>query len=265
MVEENVSQETSNESSSSVEEVINEFQEEKKAAEKPDFVPTKFWDAEKNEVKLKEFSDSYGNLEKAFHTKVEELTPAVRKQIESDMVKDRPETKEGYQVKLSEELQQVEISNDDPLVNWWKDTCYNSGFNNDIFNEGINQYLKSSTSSIPDYDNEMQKLGENSKSRIESVNLWLKKQLNDEEYQTMADYLTTADSVKTIEKIMKSNKSGIPTQQTPQSSLDSDESRKELEKMMKDPRYHHPAHRDSTFVSKVEESFKKIYPDEDAK
>ena len=35
MVEENVSQETSNESSSSVEEVINEFQEEKKAAEKP--------------------------------------------------------------------------------------------------------------------------------------------------------------------------------------------------------------------------------------
>ena len=223
MVEENVSQETSNESSSSVEEVINEFQEEKKAAEKPEFVPTKFWDAEKNEVKLKEFSDSYGNLEKAFHTKVEELTPAVRKQIESDMVKDRPETKEGYQVKLSEELQQVEISNDDPLVNWWKDTCYNSGFNNDIFNEGINQYLKSSTSSIPDYDNEMQKLGENSKSRIESVNLWLKKQLNDEEYQTMADYLTTADSVKTIEKIMKSNKSGIPTQQTPQSSLDSDD------------------------------------------
>ena len=134
--------------------------------QRPENVPEKFWDAEKNEVKLKEFSDSYGNLEKAFHTKVEELTPAVRKQIESDMVKDRPETKEGYQVKLSEELQQVELSNDDPLVNWWKDTCYNSGFNNDIFNEGINQYLKSSTSSIPDYDNEMQKLGENSKSRI---------------------------------------------------------------------------------------------------
>tara|TARA_R100000656_G_scaffold120676_1_gene95086 strand:+ start:1400 stop:2191 length:792 start_codon:yes stop_codon:yes gene_type:complete len=259
--EENVSRESEEGSTESVEQVISEFQEEKKEAEKPEFIPTKFWDAEKNELKVKEFADSYKNLEKAFHTKVDDLTPVVKKQIESDMIKDRPETANGYEVKLDEPFGDIQLPSDDPLVSWWKDTCYKSGYNNEIFNEGINQYLKASTSNVPDHDTEMGKLGENSSARLESVDLWLKKQLSGDEYDTMADYLTTADSVRAVEKIMKQTQSNVSTQQTPSSPLDASESRKELEKMMKDPRYFHPQHRDETFIKKVEESFKKIFPE----
>ena len=82
MAEEEIKQEPVD--AEAVGEVIKEFQDEKKAAEKPEFVPTKFWDSEKNELKIKEFADSYGNLEKAFHSKVDELTPHIKKQIESD-------------------------------------------------------------------------------------------------------------------------------------------------------------------------------------
>ena len=246
-----------------VEQVIDDFQKEQKAQEKPEFVPTKFWDTEKNEIKIKEFSDSYGNLEKAFHSKIDEITPHLKKQIESDMIKDRPETKEGYLVKLDESFGEVSIPSDDPLMTWWKDTCYNSGYSNETFNQGVNEYLKASTSSMPVYDDEMAKLGENGKARTETVDLWLKGNLDETEYNSMADYLTTADGVRAVEKIMKATKSSMPTQQTPQAPFDVADSRKELEKMMKDPRYHHPQHRDESFIKKVQESFNKLYPEAD--
>ena len=113
MAEEEIKQEPVD--AEAVGEVIKEFQDEKKAAEKPEFVPTKFWDSEKNELKIKEFADSYGNLEKAFHSKVDELTPHIKKQIESDMTKDRPETQDGYAVKLDESFGEIDIPSDDPL------------------------------------------------------------------------------------------------------------------------------------------------------
>ena len=260
MAEEEIKQEPVD--AEAVGEVIKEFQDEKKAAEKPEFVPTKFWDSEKNELKIKEFADSYGNLEKAFHSKVDELTPHIKKQIESDMTKDRPETQDGYAVKLDESFGEVDIPSDDPLLTWWKDTCYKSGYSNEIFNEGVNQYLKTSTNGVPVYEDEMAKLGETGKQRAESVNLWLKGNLDETEYNHMADYLTTADGVRAVEKIMKNNKSNMPTQQTPQAPLDVADSRKELEKMMKDPRYFHPQHRDEQFIKKVNESFNKLYPDQ---
>ena len=55
----------------------------------------------------------------------------------------------------------------------------------------------------------------------------------------------------------------MPTQQTPQAPFDVADSRKEIEKMMKDPRYHHPQHRDESFIKKVQESFNKLYPEAD--
>jgi hypothetical protein len=259
MAEEEIKQETIDEP---VEKVIQDFQEEKKAAEKPEFIPIKFWDSEKNELKIKEFSESYGNLEKAFHSKVDEITPHIKKQIESDMIKDRPESQDGYLVKLDESFGDADIPSDDPLLTWWKDTCYKSGYSNEIFNEGVNQYLKTSTKGVPVYEDEMSKLGETGKQRAETVNLWLKGNLDDTEYNHMADYLTTADGVRAVEKIMKTTKSNMPTQQTPQAPINTADSRKELEKMMKDPRYFHPQHRDEQFIKKVDESFNKLYPEQ---
>ena len=69
-----------------------ESTETKKEASRPEYVPEKFWDDKSKEIKYEDAFKSYNELETAFGKKVEDLSATIRKEIEADSLKNRPET-----------------------------------------------------------------------------------------------------------------------------------------------------------------------------
>ncbi len=103
----------------------------------------------------------------------------------------------------------------------------------------------------------MEKLGDNSKERVEAAELWSKKNLSPEAYNTFSSIASTADGVKAIEEIMKLTKdSPIPTTPTQVSVTPNQD---DLKSMLQDPRYWDSNKRDPAYVKRVTELYEKAY------
>jgi hypothetical protein len=104
---------------------------------------------------------------------------------------------------------------------------------------------------------EMQKLGDNANSRIEAADLWSKKYLTPESYDSLSKLASTAEGVKAIEEIMSLTK----TQPLPNSNtvVDAELEENDLRSMMNDPRYYDPSQRDPAYYDKVTRLYEKKY------
>ena len=230
--------------------------QEQPASDKPEFVQDKFWNADRKEVNLENLASSYNALEKKLGSRTEDLSKQIRTDLEQERLGKTPEE---YKVNLPElpENVDVSVSDDMEIVQWWKDTAKKNGLSQDQFDEGVNAFVNNAMATLPDINGEMEKLGDNAKERIEAGELWSKKNLSPESYNTFSSLAATADGVKVIEEIMKLTKdSPIPTTPTQVSVTPHED---DLKSMLQDPRYWDSSKRDPGYVKRVTELYEKAY------
>jgi basic membrane lipoprotein Med (substrate-binding protein (PBP1-ABC) superfamily) len=230
--------------------------QEQTVSDKPEFVQDKFWDADRKEVNLENLASSYNALEKKLGSRTEDLSKQVRQDLEQERLGKTPEE---YKINLPElpENVDVSVSDDMEIVQWWKDTAKKNGLSQEQFDEGVNVFITNAMATLPNVNTEMEKLGDSSKERVEAAELWSKKNLSPEAYNTFSSIASTAEGVKAIEEIMTMTKdSPMPTTPT-QVSVTPD--LVDLKSMMNDPRYYDSNKRDDSYIKRVTELYEKAY------
>ena len=230
--------------------------QEQTVSDKPEFVQDKFWDADRKEVNLENLASSYNALEKKLGSRTEDLSKQVRQDLEQERLGKVPEEYNLNVPELPENVD-VSVSEDMEIVQWWKDTAKQNGLSQEQFDEGVKVFIDNAMATLPDVNAEMEKLGDNSKERVEAAELWSKKNLSPEAYNTFSSVASTAEGVKAIEEIMKMTKdSPMPTTPT-QVSVTPD--LVDLKSMMNDPRYYDSNKRDDAYIKRVTELYEKAY------
>lgn len=235
---------------------ITTEEQEQSVSDKPEYVQDKFWDADRKEVNLENLASSYNALEKKLGSRTEDLSKQVRQDLEQERLGKVPEEYNLNVPELPENVD-VSVSDDMEIVQWWKDTAKQNGLSQEQFDEGVKVFIDNAMATLPDINAEMEKLGDNSKERVEAAELWSKKNLSPEAYNTFSSVASTAEGVKAIEEIMKMTKdSPMPTTPT-QVSVTPD--LVDLKSMMNDPRYYDSNKRDDGYVKRVTELYEKAY------
>tara|TARA_R110002012_G_scaffold178029_2_gene342991 strand:+ start:1539 stop:2255 length:717 start_codon:yes stop_codon:yes gene_type:complete len=219
---------------------------------KPEHISEKFWNQDTGEVNVESLSTSYNALEKKLGQRTDELTKQIRTDIEQERNAKVPEK---YEIVLPEIPKDVEIdvSEDQPLLQWWSEKAKSMGLSQEEYNEGINTFVQNEIAGLPDIEEEKVNLGDNAVQRIESTDLWAKKHLSEEGYNTIAKIASTANGVKAIEEIMALNKNSVMPQ-TP-TAVESKPSLEDLRSMMKDPKYWKDGEKDPAYIERVSKLF----------
>ena len=229
--------------------------QETKTVEKPEYVPDKFWNKDLNEINVEELSSSYNSLEKKLGARTDELSKQVREDIEKEKRAKVPENYEIAKPELEEGVD-VDINADMPLLQWWQKTAKDNGLTQEQFNEGISQFVNNEIAGLPDSFQEEQKLGDIAKARIESADLWSKKHLSEDGYNTIVKLAETADGIKVLEEIMALNKNSVMPQSP--TAVESKPNVADLRNMMKDPRYWKDGEKDPVYIDRVSKLFEQV-------
>lgn len=200
------------------------------------------------------FVNSYGELETKLRTKDEDF----RRQIQDDLAKNRPKDKAEYKLPKIDGVKDDELGAH-PMIAWWRDEAFNAGLPQDKFEKGISEYIKvMAPKPIPE-DQLKAALGDSFKTRIAAVDTWAQKTAKSPgELAALQRIGQDPDGIKLMERMMGFNGSGGDGgsgDPPPEITLDS------LREMQRDPKYWDNARRDPAFVKKVEDGYKKLYPD----
>tara|TARA_R110001632_G_scaffold36818_1_gene92955 strand:- start:35 stop:760 length:726 start_codon:yes stop_codon:yes gene_type:complete len=214
------------------------------APERPEWLPEKYNSAE-------DLAKAYKELESKLGTKEEDMRAKFKEEYEADKFAERPATSGEYALP---DFVDSEEAVDNELLKWWADEAYNSGYNQDQFEKGIEMYLQSVEGSAPDLDAEAAKLGENADQRIESASMFATKFFPEQSMPAIERMFETHEGILAVEAIQEAMKDGNFAGDTaPSAGLTEDN----LREMMQDPRYW--SKNDPAYVRQVEAGFKKIY------
>jgi len=220
----------------------------------PSYVPEKFWNSDLNEVNVEELGASYKALEKKLGQRTEELAGNIREEVLADISGQAPEKYEMVMPELPDGVQ-IDVDPEQPLLKWWEETARSKGLSNEDFNKGIEAFVQNEIAGLPDRDTQLNLLGENATQRIESADLWAKKNLSESSYAAIANMASTAEGVKAIEEIMALNKDApIPTTET---KVDVQLDPLDLRSMMADERYWKDGAKDPAYIKKVSDLYEK--------
>jgi hypothetical protein len=221
--------------------------------QRPTHVPEKFW--KDGKLLDTEVFKSYGELETKLKTKDEDL----RKSIEADMLKARPEKPDAYKLPKIEGFTDEQV-NKNPIVGLWRNLAHANGVSQEAFEKGMAEYQKVAASMNTDVEAEKKLLGENSEVRINAVSTWAEQTFTDpEEFAAVQQIATTAAGVKALERIM----GGKPI--IPGGGDDPDLGGEKLtpellKSWQNDPRYWKTGEQDKAFIAKVDAGYAKLYP-----
>ena len=238
-------------------------QETQETVERPEYIPEKFWDTDRNEVNVEALGSSYKSLESKLGQRTEDLGKSIREDIENNIKSNIP--KNGYELVTPDIPEGVEVNLNPelPLVEWWNEFAQNKGLSQDDFNAGVKAFVDNAVNDIPNKDSEILSLGDNGKERVEAVDLWAKKNLTTDGYKSVANIATTADNVKALEEMMNLTKDRpMPSEDT---AIDVAPSENDLRSMMRDPRYWDDARKDQGYIDRVTKLYEKKYGTEPAK
>ena len=223
---------------------------------RPEYISEKFWDNDRGEVNVESLSTSYNALEKKLGQRTDELSKQIRTDLEQERNAKIPEK---YEIKLPDDIPndiQIDVSEDQPLLKWWGDKAKSMGLSQEEYNEGINTFVQNEIAGLPDIEQEKLNLGDNAKQRIESTDLWAKKHLSEEGYNTIAKIASTANGVKALEEIMSLNKNPVMPQ-TP-TAVEAKPTIDDLRSMMKDPKYWKDGEKDIAYINRVAKLFEQL-------
>ena len=225
-------------------------------ANKPEYVQDKFWDETTKQVNIENLASSYNSLESKLGSRTEDLTKQIRTDLEAEKLKNVPE---NYSLNVPELESNVDLKIDKemPIVQWWDKTAKDAGLSQEQYDDGVKAFVDNALANIPNPQVETQKLGDAGRERIEAADMWSKKHLSPEGYNTIANLASTADGVKVVEELMKLNKdSNMPTSNT---QVDAQATQDDLKAMLNDPRYWDSNKRDPGYVKRVTELYEKAY------
>jgi len=220
----------------------------------PEYAPEKFWNKDKNELNVEELGMSYKALEKKLGQRTDVLYKELEEDYANKMSSQAPEEYEIPELDLPENVN-VDINPEEPMLQWWANTAKARGLSQEEFAEGIKQFVNNEIAGLPDPQNERDLLGDNAEQRIDSANLWAKKNLSHDGYDALSNFASTAQGVKVIEEIMGLTKEApIPQHET---QIDVQPSMADLRSMMNDPRYYEDGKKDPAYIEKVTQLFNK--------
>jgi len=220
----------------------------------PEYAPEKFWDKDKNELNVEELGMSYKALEKKLGQRTDVLYKELEEDYANKMSAQAPEEYVIPELELPEGVN-VDINTEEPMLQWWADTARKAGLSQEQFAEGITQFVNNEIAGLPDVQAEKELLGDNADQRIESANLWAKKNLTPDSYDAISQFAARADGVKVIEELMNLTKEApIPQHET---QIDVKPSLADIRSMMNDPRYYEDGKKDPAYIEKVTQLFNK--------
>ena len=225
--------------------------QEQSIASRPEYVPEKFWDADKGEARLQTFGESYTQLEQKFHSKMDDL----RAEVKAESLANRPENASDYTLP---ELEGVEFQEGDPLLSFWREQAHGMGMDNDGFQAGIKSYVEAMQATAPNVDQELAKLGEDGQTRIDAINAWADAKLTEDTKNALNSLATTAEGVVAIEEMMSLSQSSANAVDASQSTPVA-ETLEELQALMNTEKYWGAAGvRDDQLVDRVTKGFERL-------
>lgn len=206
-----------------------------------------------------ELTKAYAEATKRLSTRTDDLFKQEREKWEQERYAARPEAADKYEVGLPEELQNqgLAIDENSPLMQWYRETAFNNGWSQDQFVEGVNAFIDYQLSMAPNVEAEMQRLGENAQDRVQAVELYLKSNLSEEQFDAVQKVAVSADVVEALETLI--GKQNLATVKTEGAESSEGITVQKLREMQNDPRYYDPSKRDPSFVRQVEEGYAKLY------
>jgi hypothetical protein len=202
---------------------------------------------------LDDLVESYSNLESKIGAKEDTFRDQFMKEMEEQAYANRPAEVGDYVLPDSID---DELATDNDLLQWWAKTAFENGYSQDEFAEGVEMYVNAVNADIPDYDAEIEKLGDNANARTEAASLFANQFFTEDMLPAVERMCETAEGIMVLEHVMDALKESGPSNGAVQISR---ETESDLRQMMLDPRYHDPARRDPTFVKQVDDGFKRIF------
>ena len=202
---------------------------------------------------IEDMVESYSNLESKIGAKEETFREQFMKEMEEQAYANRPADVGDYVLPDSID---DEMATDNPLLQWWANTAFENGYSQDEFAEGIEMYVNAINADVPDYDAELEKLGDNAGARTEAASLFANQFFPEEMLGAVERMCETAEGIMVLEHVMEAMREGGPSNGAVEVSR---ETEADLRQMMLDPRYHDPARRDPTFVKQVDDGFKRMF------
>lgn len=222
----------------------DQAEEKQQKSAKPEKLPARFWDEEKNEVKLDELLDDYASLIRRNENLVETSNRLM------------PESYDKYEVEIKSPL----LDRDDEVFK----RMYDCGFTNaqaqlvyDLANERVLPYLDELTVSF-EAQKQLEKLyqefGGEEKFDVISrqISTWAKANLEPEIYDALG---STAEGVKVLYSMMSSQEPILSKEYQGAEALSEDK----LRKMMEDPRYWRD--HDKAYIEQISKGFERLYPE----
>jgi len=202
---------------------------------------------------LEDMVESYSNLESKIGAKEETFRDQFMKEMEEQAYANRPAEVGDYVLPDSID---DELATDNALLQWWANTAFENGYSQEEFAEGVEMYVNAVSADIPDYDAEVEKLGDNANARTEAASLFANQFFPEDMLPAVERMCETAEGIMVLEHVMDALKEGGPSNGAVEVSR---ETESDLRQMMLDPRYHDPARRDPTFVKQVDDGFRRIF------
>ena len=214
--------------------------------ERPDWLPQKF-------DRPEELANSYSELERAFYSRKEDLRNQIVSELNEQATSESPISPADYDLNIdAPEGMEYQVSDDDPLLNWFKDTAHNYGLSQQEFDGLMNEYVQMDSTRGPDWNAEAEQLGEYAEKRLERVDGWATQNLSEKAYNVFANVPASAGMVELFEELMELN--GQPQfNMVSESEFQEQLSIDDLRAMQQDPKYW--KEKDQAFINRVRQGF----------
>ncbi|WP_448191902.1 capsid assembly protein [Azospirillum sp. sgz301742] len=230
---------------------------------RPDYIPEKFWDAERRAPRVEDLGKSYVELERRHHMRSDDLRKTVEEEVKGGLFKDRPASADQYVLAppkgfLPEGLE-FQGNADDPLFKTFTQIAHARGLSQDEFSQCVGAYLESLAMQVPDPAAEIKVLGAKARERIDGTKLWAEANIPKEHLTFVgAQIAQTAAGIQFLEWMKE--QMGEPRlgdlSISGTSQGDGTLSAEQLTAMQSDPRYYDPMKRDPAFVNRIEQGWK---------
>lgn len=222
-------------------------------AERPEWLPEKFWDAEGKAPNLENLAKSYAKLET-----LRGDPDKLKEEWEAERLAARPEAPDKYALPEHDALDPEALAAS-PVVQLARQFAFENGANQEQFEGLITAYAESEMKQIETrFTEEMAKLGDNAKARAEAVGLWAKNSFDDQQYAAIEQITTTAAGVEAMEKMMDMlKKAGVDFEGEGDPGGDEGDTIDSIRALMNTREYWDSKKRDPAVVKRVEDFFAK--------
>jgi hypothetical protein len=231
-------------------------------ASRPEWAPEKYWDSNAGELRVEELAKGYSEIVSLHRSGREAIEKEVRESLAKEIPEGVPESADKYEL-VSPDIGdglQWEFKDDDPMLKFWRETAHAAKMTQEDFNKGVELYVSQQVGEYETNSDIKSALGEKADARIERVNTWLGKHLDEKLHNALGYEIShSAAAIEGMEKIMEvAIGLGVSAgDDTVDEHVDEDQ----LRKMMADPRYRGDARqRDPAFIKKVTGLFEKMHP-----